>query len=100
MNRIVRSSEFDSWLRELRDLNARVRIVCRLEAAERGNFGDCRPIMEGLSEMRIHCGPGYRVYYTRRGGDVYAMLAGGNKSTQQRDIAKALKMLREMEMED
>jgi putative addiction module killer protein len=56
-----------------------------------GNFGDCRPIGEGVSEMRIHVGPGYRVYFLRKESTVYVLLAGGDKSSQKRDIARALK---------
>lgn len=88
---------FDAWLKTLRDLKGRARIVSRLEAAERGNFGDCEPVGEGVSEMRIHCGPGYRVYYTRRGRTVYLLLVGGDKSTQKWDIRAALEMARELE---
>lgn len=97
MNTIVRSDAFDAWLGKLRDFRARARILIRLEAAERGNFGDCEPVGAGVSEMRIHCGPGYRVYYTRRGSTIYVMLLGGDKSTQQRDIKTAVEMARELE---
>jgi putative addiction module killer protein len=61
-----------------------------------GNFGDCRPIGEGVSEMRIHVGPGYRVYFLRKESTVYVLLAGGDKSSQKRDIARALKTAREL----
>ena len=61
----MRSAVFDAWLKTLQDFKGRARVVSRLAAAERGNFGDCEPVGEGVSEMRIHCGPGYRVYYTR-----------------------------------
>ena len=88
---------FDAWLRNLRDFKARARIVSRLEAAQWGNFGDCEPVGEGVSEMRIHYGPGYRVYYTRRARTVYLLLVGGNKSTQKRDIRAALEMARRLE---
>jgi putative addiction module killer protein len=97
MNRLIHSAAFDAWLKNLRDPRGRARIVTRLEAAEHGNFGDCEPVGGGVSEMRIHCGPGYRVYYTRRGLSIYLLLAGGDKSTQQRDIRAALELARELE---
>lgn len=92
MNTLVLSPEFDAWLNELRDDIARVRIVARLRMAEGGNFGDCEPVGEGVSEMRIHVGAGYRVYYTKRGNTVYVVLMGGDKATQQKDIKRAKKM--------
>ena len=61
-----------------------------------GNFGDCQPVGEGISEMRIHVGAGYRVYYTRTDKTVYILLAGGNKSTQRKDIARAKKLAKEL----
>ena len=66
----------------------------RLDAAAAGNFGDCEPVGEGVSEMRIHVGPGYRVYYTRRAEVVYLLLLGGEKSSQKRDIKRAIEMAR------
>jgi putative addiction module killer protein len=74
-------------------LKGKARIIARIRSAEHGNFGDCEPVGEGVSEMRIHTGPGYRVYYSRRGKIVYLLLSGGDKSSQKRDIkrAKAIK---------
>lgn len=72
------------------------RVLARLRNASFGNFGDCEPVGEGVSEMRIHFGPGYRVYYTRVGSGAYALLAGGEKSTQKSDIARAKAMAREL----
>ena len=66
-------------------------------SAEKGNFGDCQPVGSGVSEMRIHYGPGYRLYYTRRGEVFYLLLLGGDKSTQKRDIARALEMAARLE---
>ena len=68
------------------------KIALRLGRAEQGNFGDCEPVGEGVSEMRIHYGPGYRLYFTRRGEVVYLLLLGGDKSTQQADIKRAIEM--------
>lgn len=73
-----------------RPVNSNVR------AAEAGNFGDCEPVGEGVSEMRIHVGPGYRLYYTRRGEVIYLLLVGGDKSEQKRDIKRALEMARKL----
>ena len=96
MNVFLRSARFDRWFRALRDLKARARILARLDSAALGNFGDCRPVGEGVSEMRVHAGPGYRVYFVRRGEAVYVLLAGGAKSTQKKDISDALRLAREM----
>jgi putative addiction module killer protein len=67
-----------------------------LDAAVLGNFGDCEPVGHGVSEMRIHFGPGYRIYFTRRGSQVYLLLVGGSKASQNRDIKAAVQMLREL----
>jgi len=75
---------------------SKARILARLASATFGNFGDCEPVGEGVSEMRIHVGAGYRVYYTRTGSTVYVLLAGGVKASQTKDIAKAKKMTREL----
>lgn len=99
MNTFLRSEEFDAWLRGLKDRVGRARIVHRIRAAELGNFGDCAPVGEGVSEMRIHTGPGYRAYYTRRGDVVYLLLMGGDKSTQKRDIQRAVAMARSLDKE-
>jgi putative addiction module killer protein len=93
MNTLVQSHEFASWLAGLRDLNGRARIADRVVRAEAGNFGDCASVGDGISEMRIHSGPGYRIYFTRRGEVVYLLLIGGDKSTQPQDIASAKAML-------
>lgn len=96
MNIFVRSSEFERWFTGLKDNKGRARIITRLDSAALGNFGDARPVGEGVSEMRIHTGPGYRVYYVRRGVTVYVLLAGGDKSTQKQDIARALRLARDL----
>ena len=93
---MLRSSDFDAWLSHLADQKAKARILARLTSATFGNFGDCEPVGEGVSEMRIHIGAGYRVYYTRAGSTLYVLLAGGVKATQTKDIAKAKRMAREL----
>ena len=99
MYAFIRTEEFDTWLSALRDNSGRARIVQRIRSAEAGNFGDCEPVGEGVSEMRVHTGPGYRVYFTRRATVLYLLLLGGDKSTQQRDIKTALKMARDLKQE-
>jgi putative addiction module killer protein len=96
---LVRSERFDAWLGRLADQKARARILARLRSASLGNFGDCKPVGEGVSEMRIDVGPGYRVYFVRQGVAVYVLLTGGDKSTQDRDIERAKEMARELKQE-
>ena len=96
MNSLIATPEFERWLERLRDEKGKARILSRLDSAALGNFGDCESVGEGVIEMRIHFGPGYRVYFTRRGTFVYVLLIGGDKSTQKRDIKRALKMAREL----
>ncbi|MFI5095319.1 MAG: type II toxin-antitoxin system RelE/ParE family toxin [Candidatus Acidiferrales bacterium] len=96
MSTFVRSSDFDTWLLNLADQKAKARILARLLSATFGNFGDCEPVGEGVSEMRIHVGAGYRVYYTRTGPNAYVLLAGGVKASQTKDITKAKKMAHEL----
>jgi putative addiction module killer protein len=96
MNIFLRSQEFDAWLTALADHKAKARVLARLRSATLGNFGDCEPVGEGVSEMRIHAGPGYRVYFMRTGATIYVLLVGGDKSTQKQDIARAKKMAREL----
>lgn len=94
---VIHTTEtFDHWFESLRDRHAAQRIQARIDRAEDGNFGDCEPIGEGVSEMRIHHGPGYRVYFVRRGLEVVILLAGGNKSSQSKDIKTALELARQL----
>jgi putative addiction module killer protein len=86
---LVRSSLFDAWMAALADQKAKARILARLASAALGNFGDCEPVGEGVSEMRVHYGPGYRVYFMRDGATVYLLLTGGDKASQKRDIKRA-----------
>jgi putative addiction module killer protein len=92
MNIFQKSDEFDAWLVGLKDHVGKAHIALRLDRAARGNFGDCEPVGEGVFEMRIHYGPGYRVYFTRRDSVIYLLLLGGDKSTQKRDIKHAIEM--------
>lgn len=87
---------FDAWFAGLRDKQAEKRIQVRIRRAELGKFGDCEPVGEGVSEMRIHFGQGYRVYFAQRGMEVVILLAGGDKSTQSKDIKAALEMARQL----
>lgn len=89
MNIIKKTHAFKKWFEKLNNTQAKLRIINRIEQASKGNFGDYKHIDDGLYEMRIHIGAGYRVYYTRQENIVYLLLFGGDKSTQQRDIEKA-----------
>jgi putative addiction module killer protein len=86
---MIQSSVFKTWLDELKDERARARIVARLLRLEKGNPGDVKPVGEGISEMRIDYGPGYRVYFWRQALVTAIVSCGGDKRTQARDIAKA-----------
>ena len=97
MNTFLRAPEFDAWLKTLRDPIGKARVIARIRSAEAGNFGDCEPVGNGISEMRVHAGPGYRVYYSRKSGIVYLLLCGGNKSTQAKDIKLAKAILARLE---
>jgi putative addiction module killer protein len=90
MKAIYTTEEFDVWFESLRDKQAARWIQARIDRAEEGNFGDCKPIGEGVSEMRIHYGPGYRVYFAQRGMEIVILLAGGDKGSQDKDIKTAL----------
>jgi putative addiction module killer protein len=93
----IRKTEiYARWIDGLRDIHARARILARIERLATGNPGDVRPVGEGVSELRIDYGPGYRVYYTQRGREIIILLAGGDKSTQARDIETALRLARNL----
>jgi putative addiction module killer protein len=96
MNTIETTEFFDDWMAQLRDLQAVARINARIRRAESGNFGDMKPVGEGVSEMRIHYGPGYRVYFTQKERTIYLLLAAGDKSTQAIDIGTAQNMARKI----
>ena len=89
---VNRTEAFDTWLAQLADLRARAKILVRIRRAERGHFGDMKLLEDGVFEMRIDCGPGYRVYFAREGSTVYLLLCGGDKSTQPADIKHAKTM--------
>jgi len=95
--RVIHTTDvFDSWFAGLRDPQAAARIKGRIRRAEEGNLGDCAPVGEGVSEMRIHYGPGYRVYFAQHGIEGVVLLAGGDKSTQAKDIKAALKLAQQL----
>jgi putative addiction module killer protein len=96
MNSIQTTEVFDTWFGNLKDRRAVIRIQSRIDRAEEGNFGDCEPVGEGVSEMRIHVGAGFRVYFTKRGMELVVLLAGGDKSTQSKDIKAALNLARQL----
>jgi len=91
---IRQTSEFKEWLLSLRDAKAKARIAARISRAENGNLGDSKSVGEGVSEMRIDYGPGYRVYYRLRGNVLVILLCGGDKSTQRSDIRRAHELAR------
>ena len=93
----IRKTElFARWLDSLRDLQARARVQARIERLAGGNPGDVQPVGEGVSELRINYGPGYRVYFKRRGREMIVLLAGGEKGTQAKDIKAALRFARNL----
>ena len=91
---IRETANYSAWLTRLRDRKARARIAERIHRLRLGNPGDVAPVGDGVSEMRIHYGPGYRVYYRQLGCEVIILLAGGDKSTQQKDICRARALAR------
>lgn len=99
MNTINRTDTFTAWLSGLKDLKARAKIVIRITQASQGNFGDVKPVGDGVWEMRVHFGPGYRLYYAREGRVVYLLLNGGDKATQKQDIKTAIAMWKQVQEE-
>jgi putative addiction module killer protein len=97
MIEIRRTPEFLDFLAGLRDVRARTMIVSRLDRLSQGNPGDVAPVGEGVSELRLHYGPGYRVYYVRRGEVLIVVLCGGDKSSQDRDVKRAKELARNLE---
>jgi putative addiction module killer protein len=96
MIEISKTEDFAKWLDGLRDIRARARILVRIERLAAGNPGDVKAVGEGVSELRINYGPGYRVYYKKQGQNVVILLAGGDKSTQSKDIKIALRLAKNL----
>ena len=87
---IEKTSEFDEWFKKLKDLKSKAKILFRIQKIENnGHFGDCKPVGDGISELRVHYGKGYRVYFKESGDKIIVLLVGGDKSSQQNDIKKA-----------
>ncbi len=98
MIEIFKSDTFTEWLRALKDRAARARIQARIDRLNNGHFGDCKPIGDGVSEMRIFYGAGYRLYFIRKGDTLIVLLCGGDKSNQQQDIERAKFMAKNLEI--
>jgi len=96
MIEVRQTEEYSDWFANLRDKQARARINTRIRRLSLGNPGDVKPVGEGVSELRIEYGPGYRVYFLQRGREVVILLAGGDKRTQQKDIQTALELVRNL----
>jgi len=94
---IRQTSNFAKWLAGLKDIKGKARILARLESCRLGSFGDCKKVGGGITELRIHVGPGYRVYFAQRQKVFLLLLCGGSKSSQSRDIEKAKKLLSELD---
>ncbi len=93
-NRLRKTDVFNAWFDNLKDMDGRSAILRRLTSVEGGNFGDCDSVGNGVYEMRIHFGPGYRIYYAQSGASIYLLLVGGDKKSQRRDISRAKEIWR------
>jgi putative addiction module killer protein len=96
MKPIYTTEVFDAWFESLKDKQTSRRIQARIDRAEEGNFGDHKAVGEGVFEMRIHHGPGFRVYFIQRGLEIVILLAGGDKSSQSKDIETAHELARQL----
>ena len=96
MLEIRETDAFAKWLSKLKDSRAKARIAVRIQRMASGHLGDVKPVGDGVSELRIHYGPGYRVYFVKRGAELIILLCGGDKSSQQKDIKLALLMEKEL----
>ncbi len=97
MKTVIRTDQFAAWLKGLRDRAAVARIAIRIDRLALGNPGHCRNLTGGVREMKIDYGPGYRVYFTERAGEIVILLCGGDKKSQNADIAAAIRMVSELE---
>lgn len=100
MIEIRQTPQYLKWFKSLKDHNARMRINIRIRRLSLGNAGDVKPVGEGISELRIDYGPGYRVYFLSREQELVLLLIGGDKSTQQKDIARAKELARDLGQEE
>lgn len=98
MLEVYKTEEFERWFAKLRDKKAKARIQARIDRLERGHLGDVEPVGEGVSELRIFYGPGYRLYFIRPSSVVVILLTGGDKDSQSKDIAKAKELARQIEV--
>ncbi|MDA3934636.1 MAG: type II toxin-antitoxin system RelE/ParE family toxin [Gammaproteobacteria bacterium] len=96
MIEVRKTADFADWLDQLQDARAKARILIRLRRLGLGNIGDWKPVRDGISELRLDYGPGYRIYFTRRGKTVIILLAGGTKKSQSRDIRRAISLATEL----
>jgi putative addiction module killer protein len=96
MTEIRKTELFARWIDDLRDVKGRARVLAQIERLALGNPGDVKPVGEGVSELRVDSGPGYRVYFKKRGRKLIILLAGGDKSTQAKDIRAALRLARNL----
>ena len=99
MYQVQQTGNFANWLSKLKDRRAIAKILVRIESLRQGNSGDSKSLGSGLRELRIHFGPGYRIYFTRKSGLVVLLLCGGDKSSQSKDIAHARRIMTEMRAE-
>ena len=94
---IEKTIEFDKWLRKLKDLKVKAKILFRIQKIESvGHFGDCKPVGEGIKELQVNFAKGYRIYFKEKGGKIIVLLIGGDKSSQQKDIKKAKEIWNEL----
>lgn len=98
MYSILTTEQFDKWFNALRDRKAKTLVQIRIDRMEDGNFGDCQPVGNGVSELRIHHGAGYRIYFKRSGLEIIVLLVGGDKSSQPKDIKMAIALAEELEL--
>lgn len=96
MYSILTTEQFDTWFKDIRDRKAKTLVQVRIDRMENGNFGDCQPVGNGVSELRIHYGAGYRVYFKRSGLEIIVLLVGGDKSSQSKDIKTAITLANEL----